>query len=169
MADIPKIKLNDTTYNIKDTTARAQSGSNATSIVNLQENMKQAKSDIQSLDTRVKALETRKPINMLGKRFVLLADSYGEYDVFDGFINVMQGAIVESSWVGGAGFTKTGSQSFLNMLNGLPNHNDVDYVVVFGLYNDSFDVNNLPAKIIEFKNSAIVKYPGAEIVVVNQG
>ena len=169
MADISKIKLNDTTYNIKDTTARAQSGSNANSIVNLQENMEQAKGDIQSVDTRVTALETRKPINMLGKRFVLLADSYGEYDIFDGFINVMQGTIVEKSWKGGAGFTKTGEQSFLNMLNGLPNHNDVDYVVVFGLYNDSFNVNDLPAKIIEFKNTAIVKYPGAEIVVVNQG
>ena len=169
MADISKIKLNDTTYNIKDTTARAQSGSNADSIVNLQENMEQAKGDIQSVDTRVTALETRKPINMLGKRFVVLADSYGEYNVIDAFINVMNGIKVESSWKGGAGFTKTGSQSFLNMLNALPNHNDIDYVVVFGLYNDSFDVNNVATKIIEFKNSAIVKYPGAEIVVVNQG
>ena len=55
------------------------------------------------------------------------------------------------------------------MLSALPNHNDIDYVVVFGLYNDRFDLNNLATKIIEFKNSAIVKYPGAEIVVVNQG
>lgn len=169
MADISKIKLNDTTYNIKDTTARAQSGSNADSIVNLQENMEQAKSDIQSVDTRVEALETRKPINMLRKRFVLLADSYGEYNVIDGFINVMNGIKVESSWKGGAGFTKTGEQSFLTMLNALPNHSDIDYIVVFGLYNDSFDVNNLAVKVIEFKNRAIEKYPGAELVVVNQG
>lgn len=125
--------------------------------------------DISSLKERMSELETRKPINMLGKRFILLADSYGEYDIFDGFINVMQGIRVESSWLGGAGFTKTGNQSFLTMLNALPNHSDIDYVVVFGLYNDSFDVNNLPDKIIEFKNSAIVKYPGAEIVIVNQG
>ena len=68
--------------------------------------------DISSLKERMSELETRKPINMLGKRFILLADSYGEYDIFDGFINVMQGIRVESSWLGGAGFTKTGNQSY---------------------------------------------------------
>ena len=133
------------------------------------ENIKENTADIARNTADITELKTRKPINMLGKRFVLLADSYGEYNVFDGFINVMQGTAIEQSWKGGAGFTKTGEQSFLTMLNALPNHNDVDYVVVFGLYNDSFDVNNLPNKIIEFKNTAIVKYPGAEIVVVNQG
>lgn len=162
MADISKIRLNDSLYNIKDTVAR-------NNYAQIQEELNTERENIESNASDIAELKTRKPINMLGKRFVLLADSYGEYDIFDGFINVMQGTIVESSWVGGAGFTKTGSQSFLNMLNGLPNHNDVDYVVVFGLYNDSFDVNNLPAKITEFKNRAIVKYPGAEIVVVNQG
>lgn len=132
-------------------------------------NIKENTADIAKNTADITELKTRKPINMLGKRFILLADSYGEYSIFDGFINVMQGARVESSWVGGAGFTKTGEQSFLTMLNALPNHNDVDYVVVFGLYNDSFDVNNLVAKILEFKNRAIEKYPGAELVIVNQG
>lgn len=169
MADISKIKLNDTTYNIKDTTARAQSGSNATNIVNLQTSMKQAESDIQSVDTRVKALETRKPENMLKKRFVMIADSYGEFGCMEAFASELGGTIVESTWVGGAGFTKTGNQQYLAMLNGLANHNDIDYVVVFGFYNDSFDVNNLRSAIYTFKNQVQEKYPGAQLVLVNQG
>ena len=169
MADISKIKLNDTTYNIKDTTARAQSGSNADSIVNLQENMEQAKSDIQSVDARVKDLEARKPENILGKNYVLIADSYGEYNVFTGFINAVQGNVIANKWVGGAGFTKTGEQSFLTILNSLANSSIVDYVVVFGLYNDSFDVNNLVPKIAEFRTACNIKFPKAQIVIVNEG
>lgn len=156
--------------NVEDITALGNRvTTNENSIKSLGNRVTTTENDINSVEAKVANLETRKPINMLKKRFVLIADSYGEYDVFDGFINVMNGTIVESVWKGGAGFTKTGEQSFLNMMNALPNHNDVDYVVVFGLYNDSFDVNNLVNKIIEFKNRAIVKYPGAEIVVVNQG
>ena len=155
MVDISKIKLNDTTYNIKDTTARAQSGSNATSIVNLQE--------------KVKALEARKPENIMGKRFVMIADSYGEYGCMEAFASTLNGVIVEKKWVGGAGFTKTGNQQYLTILNELPDHSDIDYVVVFGFYNDSFDVNNLTSAIITFKNQVQVKYPGAQLVLVNQG
>ena len=124
---------------------------------------------IQGVDSRVKELEKRKPINALGKRYVLIADSYGEYDIFTGFNTVLNGTIVEQKWVGGAGFTKEGEQSFLTILNSLASHNDIDFLVVFGLYNDSFDVNNLPAKIVEFASTARDKYPGAEIVIVNQG
>ena len=124
---------------------------------------------IQGVDSRVKELEKRKPINALGKRYILIADSYGQYEIFDGFINVLNGIIVEQKWVEGAGFTKTGDQSFTTIINSLPSHSDVDYVVVFGLYNDSFDVNNLTTKVVEFKNAALDKYPGAQIVIVNQG
>ena len=169
MADISKIKLNDTTYNIKDTTARAQSGSNATSIVNLQENMEQAENDIQSVDARVQALEARKPENMLNKRFVMIADSYGEFNLFEGFRAQLNGTIVESIWKGGAGFTKSGDINYLNMLNTLPNHNDIDYIIVFGFYNDTFDINNLRPAIESFLSQAKTKYPGAQIVLVNEG
>lgn len=160
-------KVNKNASNITALSGRVSN--NEEDIISLGNRMTTAEGDINKVEGRLTSLETRKPINMLGKRFILIADSYGEYNVFDGFINVMQGSIVEKSWKGGAGFTKTGEQSFLTMLNALPNHSDIDYVVVFGLYNDSFDVTNLPSKIIEFKNRVVVKYPGAEIVVVNQG
>lgn len=162
MADISKIKLNDTVYDIKDTVARDQAATNANSINVVEQN-------IRSVDDRVDKLEARKPINMLGKRFVLLADSYGEFGCMEAFASELGGSIVESTWVGGAGFTKTGNQQYLTMLNGLPNHNDIDYVIVFGFYNDSFDVNNLRSAIYTFKNQVQTKYPGAQLALVNQG
>lgn len=126
------------------------------------------KTAIQSVDTRVKALESRHR-NMYNRRFVLIADSYGEFNLFTGFINQIKGVNVESKWTGGAGFTKTGDQSYYNMLNALTSHNDIDYVVVFGFYNDTFDTVNLTTKIAEFVTLCNSKYPGAQIVLVNEG
>lgn len=124
---------------------------------------------IQGLDSRVKALETRKPENMFNKRFIMIADSYGEFNLFEGFRAQLNGTIVESIWKGGAGFTKTGDVKYLNMLNTLPDHNDIDYVIVFGFYNDTFDTNNLRPAIEAFVNQAKIKYPDAQIVLVNEG
>lgn len=149
---------------------------NTQNISSLETRMSEAETDIagnataiRSVDNRVDELEARKPINMLGKRFVLLADSYGEFGCMEQFISVMLGTAVESKWTGGAGFTKSGEQSFTEMLDSLNPHDDIDYVVVFGFYNDSFDVNNIGSNVITFRNVMNRKYPGAELILVNQG
>lgn len=133
------------------------------------ENIKENTADIDRNTADITELKTRKPINLMNKRFVMIADSYGEFGCMESFASALNGIIVEKIWVGGAGFTKTGDQQYLKILNDLPDHNDIDYVAVFGFYNDSFDVNNLTSAIITFKNQVQVKYPGAQLVLVNQG
>lgn len=176
MPDISKIKLNDTVYDIKDTVARDQAATNANNINEVERDITQLETDIagnaaaiQNVDDRVSEIETRVPENMMNKRFIMIADSYGEFGCMESFVDELHGITVEKKWIGGAGFTKTGEQQYLTILNSLPDHEDIDYVVVFGFYNDSFDVNNLTNAIINFKNRVQEKYPLAQLVLVNQG
>ena len=153
-------KVNNNTTNINNLTSKVNQNT---------EGLSNLTSKVNKNTAEIAKLKQRKPINGLGKRYILIADSYGEYGVLDGFINAVNGTAVEQKWVGGAGFTKTGDKSFLTILNSLANHSDIDYVVVFGLYNDSFAVNSIGDNVLAFKNACATKYPGAEIVIVNEG
>ena len=124
---------------------------------------------IQGVDSRVKELEKRKPINNLGKRIVMIADSYGEFGCMETFADRLKAEVVAKKWVGGAGFTQTGDRQFLTILNSLADNKSVDYVVVFGFYNDAWQTGNLWNAVNTFRSRCEEKYPGAVLVLVNQG
>lgn len=124
---------------------------------------------IQGVDSRVKELEKRKPINNLGKRIVMIADSYGEFGCMETFADRLKAEVVAKKWVGGAGFTQAGDKQFLTILNSLKDNASVDYVVVFGFYNDAWQTGSLWGAVNTFRSRCEEKYPGAVLVLVNQG
>lgn len=141
---------------------------NTSDISSLTTRITTAENNIKSQGTRISNVETRVKNNR-NKRIIMIADSYGEFGCMEYFADRLKAVVVTKKWVGGAGFTQKGDKQFLTILNSLPDNASVDYVVVFGFYNDAWQTGNLWGAVNTFRSRCEEKYPGAVLVLVNQG
>lgn len=143
MADIAHVQLNDTVFDIKDSSAR---------------------SDVTNIMTRLSALENPKVL--------IISDSYGVpvadtgYPVSNGsFIDRMinAGLNVVKAANGGAGFTVL-NNTFLNLLNSVSDDPEITDILVAGGINDRDAASaDIRSAIVGFCSAAKIKFPSAKI------
>ena len=163
MADISKISLEGTSYNIKDGTARA---------------------DITTLDTKVdnnyNTLNGKidNIINGSNRRYVFIGDSYNTSDTPSGGVQITPWGGLVASYMGlsngtyyttglsGAGWSRDTSGTFLQLLQGLniQNKNDITDIVVCGGINDNNQTDSQVLDAVEaFSQHVATNYPNAKI------
>lgn len=171
MADFDKISINRTYYNVRDTTARQQIGDETTA---REQADTQLQSDIDNLTERVSAAN---PQNI-----VTIGDSYatGEVGPVTGwphllcnYLGMTEGVDFFIKSVGGSGFTKSGGQSWAQMVQDIAETMTGDQrqntakVLFCGGYNDNSGMNE--GVLATAISAAKAQFPNAKVYVACVG
>ena len=162
MADISKIQLENSTYDIKDTTARG---------------------DIANLNSAVNTLNNKMliPHILKNKKVIIIGDSLDITGGWGDYFITYSGCDGENYGNGSAGFTSQGNtppyenMTFINMLNYIINNktqaerNEIQYIIVGGGINDALN-NHTPEAIQtavqSFITTAKTNFINAKIIII---